>query len=375
MPSQRVKTVSIAPERDKPQLTKAQKAFNNLIKLIEKKRKRLASWDAVVPHYQQKYTSELLPLLETSVALQIKIVHCLDRVSDQKSLSKTEHRIIANLITEWAGELVAGCDDAALKAIYNKHSHSDYDHEEAAAVQGMKSALEEALNIELGDDLDLNSPEDLLKAAQAQLQEKQMHYDAEQEAREARQAKRKKSAKQLAQEARQQAEQDQVSQSIREVYRKLASALHPDRETDPQERERKTALMQRANQAYGKNNLLQLLELQLELEHIDQSVINNIGEDRLKRYNKILSEQLVELEQEIQHLEGGFRARFDISPFVDVSPANLMRHLASDIVGTQEAIRNLENDLLALDDIKSLKAWLKKMQRQSRRNDFYDALY
>ena len=375
MPSQRVKTVSIAPERDKPQLSKAQKAFNNLIKLIEKKRKRLASWDAVVPPYQQKYASELLPLLETSVALQIKRVHCLDRVSDQKSLSKTERRIIANLITEWAGELVAGRDDAALKAIYNKHSHSDYDSEEAAAAQGIKSALEEALNIELGDDLDLNSPEDLLKAAQAQLQEKQMHYDAEQEAREARQAKRKKSVKQLAQEARQQAEQDQVSQSIREVYRKLASALHPDRETDPQERERKTALMQRANQAYGKNNLLQLLELQLELEHIDQSVINNIGEDRLKRYNKILSEQLVELEQEIQYVEGGFRARFDISPFVNVSPANLMRHLASDIVGTQEAIRNLENDLLALDDIKSLKAWLKKMQRQSRRNDFYDASY
>ena len=51
-----------------------------------------------------------------------------------------------------------------------------------------------------------------------------------------------------------------MSQSIREVYRKLAGALHPDRESDPQERERKTALMQRVNQAYAKNNLLQLLD-------------------------------------------------------------------------------------------------------------------
>ena len=79
--------------------------------------------------------------------------------------------------------------------------------------------------------------------------------------------------------------------------------------------------MQRVNQAYDKNNLLQLLELQLELEHIDQSAIDNISEDRLKHYNKILKDQLAELEQEIVHVEGGFRAQFGISPFVEVSPA------------------------------------------------------
>jgi hypothetical protein len=73
--------------------------------------------------------------------------------------------------------------------------------------------------------------------------------------------------------------------------------LHPDRETDPQERERKNALMQRVNQAYSKNSLLQLLELQLELEHIDQSAINNLSEDRLKHYNKILKEQVKELDR------------------------------------------------------------------------------
>ncbi len=73
---------------------------------------------------------------------------------------------------------------------------------------------------------------------------------------------------------------------------------------DPQERERKTALMQRANQAYQKNNLLQLLELQLELEHIDQSSINSLSEDRLK-YD--LKKQLRELGQEILHVEIGFR--------------------------------------------------------------------
>lgn len=367
-----VKTVSIATNHDQSQLSKGQKAFNNLIKQIEKKRAQLASWESIVSPYQQKFTNEMLPLVETSVALQVKMVHCLDRASDQKGLTKTEARMISSLIADLASELLAERDDVALKAIYNKHSNSDYDEEEATALQDMKSMIENALNIDLGDDLETASPADVLQRAQEQIHERQRQEEADWQMQEERRAKRKKSAKQLAKEAQQEAEEKQISQSIREVYRKLVSALHPDRETDALERERKTALMQRVNQAYGKNNLLQLLELQLELEHIDQSAINNLSEDRLKHYNKILKEQLGELDMEIHHLEDGFRAQFSISPFVAISPSTLMRSLVSDIVGIQQAIRDLENDLLAFEEIKKVKAWLKEMRRQPRMDDFYD---
>jgi hypothetical protein len=191
------------------------------------------------------------------------------------------------------------------------------------------------------------------------MQEQQERHAAE---RQARDAKRKKSAKQIAKEAQQLAEEQQTSQSIRELYRKLASALHPDREPDSAERERKTALMQRVNQAYKQDNLLLLLELQLELEHIDQATINNISASRLKHYNKILKEQLRELEDEIYHTEGMFRAQFGIDPFTPLSPRTLMRHLVTDIAEMQRAIRGLKTDLLALQDIKKLKAWLKAIR-------------
>ncbi|AJZ59188.1 dnaJ domain protein [Paraburkholderia fungorum] len=141
----------------------------------------------------------------------------------------------------------------------------------------MKSALEAMLGVELGDDVDMSSPGDVLQRAHAQMEQLQAQDALENQAREARRAKQKKTPRQLAAETREQVEQAELSLSIREVYRKLASALHPDRETDPQERERKTTLMQRANQAYSKNSLLQLLELQLELEHIDQSAINSMN--------------------------------------------------------------------------------------------------
>lgn len=367
-----VKTVSIAADHAKPLLSKGQKAFNKLIKQIEQKRAQLAAWEAVVPTYQQKYTSELIPLVEASSEWQVKMVHCLDRACDQKGLTKTERSLIAGLIADLAGSLLASRDDAALKALYNKHSQSDYDSEEASSLQDMKSMLEDVLDIKLGDDLDAGSPEEILQRARAQMQEKQAEDDAYWQAQEENRSRRKKTPKQLAKEAQQQAEEQQVSQSIREVYRKLASALHPDRETDTGERERKTALMQRVNQAYAKNNLLQLLELQLELEHIDQSAINNLSEDRLKHYNKILKDQLGELDMEIHHVEGGFRAQFGISPFIAISPDRLMRSLASEIVGVKEGIRGIEKDLLAFEDVKNIKAWLKEMKRQSRMDDFYD---
>ena len=53
------KTVSIASGHHASNLSKGQKAFNSLIKQIEKKRARLAAWENAVPPYQQKYASKL----------------------------------------------------------------------------------------------------------------------------------------------------------------------------------------------------------------------------------------------------------------------------------------------------------------------------
>lgn len=364
-----LKVVAVVSGRGQPKLSKGQQAFNKLIEQIEKKRTQLADWEAAVLRYQKKYTGELLPLADDLMDRQVRMVHCLDRASVQKGLSKTERGAIAGLIVDLADQLLANRDDAELKAIYNKHSHSDYDQEEAADIKRMKSMMEDVLGVDLGDDLDMSSGEDLLKRLQAQMQEEWAQENTKRQAWGERRPKRKKTAKQLAKEAQQQAEEQQISLSIREVYRKLASALHPDRETDTRERERKTALMQRVNEAYEKRNLLQLLKLQLELEHIDQNTVNNISEDRLKHYNKILKEQLTELEQEIFHVEDGFVMQFGIDPFKKVSPRTIMRHLAGEIAEIQHTICDIEKDMLEFEDIKKLKAWLKKMRRQAAEMD------
>lgn len=368
-------SISIAPDQGQTHLTKAQKAFNKLIKQLEKKRALLAAWEAAIPAFQQKYTAELLPLEEATADMQVEMVHRLDQIGEQKGLTKTERRMVADLIVELAGSLLAERDDEELKIIFNKYHHVDYDRQEAADLAEAKALFEEMTGVDLGDDVDLRSPEDIMRRAREQMEKMQAEEEAAYQAQAEHKAKRKKSAKQIAKEEKQQAEDQQISQSIREVYRKLASALHPDREPDPQERERKTALMSRVNQAYEKNNLLQLLELQLELEHINQTHINNLGEERLAHYNKILKEQLGELDEEIIHIEGDFRMRFGIEPFALLSPATLMRLLASDIVLTQQRMREMKKDLADLQDIKKTKAWLKKIQRGSQMDHFDDMLF
>lgn len=183
-------------------------------------------------------------------------------------------------------------------------------------------------------------------------------------AREAQRAKRRKTPKQTAAQARAEAEQAESSKSIREIYRKLASALHPDRATDPHDQERKTALMQRVNHAYAKRNLLQLLELQLEIEQIDRHAIAGLGEARLTRYNGILDEQLRELDREIEHVENDFRRTYGIAPSVKIAPDTVVRLLARDIAGMQRSIQDLTVTLREFEDPDNVRRWLKEMKRR-----------
>jgi hypothetical protein len=289
-------SISIAPKQKNVRLSKPQKLFNSLIGRIGKQRAMLAGWETAIPRFQQHYAANLQPLIERTDAIRVEFVRRLDWACQQKGLSKTERRFVADLILERAEMLANESDNAEMKALYRKYGGVDFDQEEAEMMAGMKAMIEAELGLDLGDDLDMSSPEAFIEQMQARLAEEETHAASRRAASE-KQAKRKKTAKQIAKEEKLHAETRRVSLSLREIYRKLASALHPDRERDPEERARKTALMQRVNQAYDKQDLLTLLELQLEIEHIDQAAINSLNEERLTHYNQILKEQLAELEE------------------------------------------------------------------------------
>ncbi len=357
--------INISGGKNQPHLSKAQLTFNKLIKQIEQARATLADWEAFQAPYQKKFSTQLQPLLKDAEDLQIKIVYALDQASARSGFSKRERTDIADLITDMAQGVLMNRDDEALKAIFNKHSNISFDEVEAEGQAEAKSILKDMFGMDVGDEVDLRSPESVLEHAQAQ-------REAARQAQEEREARRKKSPKQLAKEAQQETDAQQLRQSIREIYRKLASALHPDREPDPLERERKTALMQRVNQAYDKNNLLQLLELQLELEQIDQAAINNVSEERLRHYNQILREQFQELRHEIMRVECTFMDQAQLAPFDTITPKTVMKALITEIAAAQRDIRQLKKDLLAFEAVHTLKAWIRSSRMQSQRDARYD---
>ncbi|MGN4191104.1 J domain-containing protein, partial [Burkholderia gladioli] len=150
----------------------------------------------------------------------------------------------------------------------------------------------------------------------------------------------------------------QVSRSLRDLYRRLASALHPDREPDADERERKTVLMQRLNRAYDKQDLLQLLELERDLGAADADRLAGAGDELLRHYNGILKAQLASLDRELHRVEADFRHGYGIGANAVLWPDTALRTLGDDIAGLRRALAELERDLLALREIGALKDWL-----------------
>ena len=354
------KPLRIVPQPQQPNLSKGQRAFNALVKRIEASRESLAEWQAVVLSCDLKVASDYAPLLRAFRGLQAEMVRVLDRSLARKGLTAAERRVVQALICEVAAHLIIDTADETIKEIYNKHSDADFDAEEADAVDGMKATIESLFGVDLADAADLNSPEALLAQLEAQMENQHLREVAEHDPR----GQRKKTVKQLAREEKIKAEEAQTSLSIREVYRKLVSALHPDREPDPEERKRKTALMQRVNQAYARKDLLQLLELQLELEQIDAQSIAGLSEDRLQHFNKILRDQLLELDQEIAHLVIPLREQFDLSPHQALSPKTVMPRLLREIAALRSNIRQIQKELLVPANPAAFKIWIKVYRRE-----------
>lgn len=93
-----------------------------------------------------------------------------------------------------------------------------------------------------------------------------------------------------------------VNQSLKTVYLKIASIIHPDREPDEAKKEEKTELLQRANEAYEQEDLFFLLKLQLEVEQSKNGSNKGLTAEQVKFYQQALEVQSQALKQQIQEL-------------------------------------------------------------------------
>jgi hypothetical protein len=352
-------TPTVAIEQS-ARLTPAQKKFNSLIKKIDARKKQLATWQEAMPQLQQEVAARLHPLQKTYSEHQVELVALLDNFYTTQKFSRSQQGKIKYLILEVCEELIGIHGRHDMKALYNQYSEQDFDSQaqQDAAMQRdfMKSLFEQEFGVTLDEnEFDFSDPMKTAEQLAEQVGEQQRQAEDQRNAR-------KKTAKQQAQAAREQKEAANISKSIQAVYRQLVAALHPDREPDPAERERKTELMQKVTVAYGKRDLLQLLELQLSVEQINQNNINNIAEDRLKHFNKILQTQLDEIEEEVMLVEMQLRNTAGVSPYEPITPKRLSTFLKQDLRNMRDIIARIQHDLRMFRDVQQFKLWLKDYQ-------------
>ncbi|MGB5715600.1 MAG: molecular chaperone DnaJ [Gammaproteobacteria bacterium] len=350
-------SLQINTSKQANRLTPAQKKFNTLIGRINRQRKRLAEWQEIMPIYQEEILRTFQPLRDSYAGFQAQMVELLDSHYVNNRFSRLQKEKVSHIIKDICVELINdhGRDD--LKPIANCHSDIDFDdqQEQMKAMSGdvLRAMLEAEFGIDPGDiELDMDDPYGTAEKLGSILEEQQRQAEEQR-------PRRKKTARQLAREQREKEEESKISQSIRAVYRQLVGALHPDRETDPEEHQRKTDLMQKVTVAYKNRNLLQLLELQLTVEQIDQNAIDSINEDRLNHFNKILQRQSLELKQEIEEVELHMKAAGGLDPFESLTPKKLVSALRKDKKQLELAIFGIQRDLRLFKDIRKVKHWLK----------------
>lgn len=274
--------------------------------------------------------------------------------------------IAAEMICSLSGSLAMEGDEA-MQALHDTHATQSFEEQGKAVTGDIQSFMEDLLGGKLGDgDQNFASLEELVHASIAKMQAQA--EAASQARRSAGTPPRKKTATQK--KAEQQALD--ADGALRTMYRQLVSALHPDRETDPVEQLRKTALMKEANAAYERRDLLALLQLQLQVDLVDERMISSMAHEKLSALTALLKERVKVLTSELYKIERQTVDEFGLPMYAPLSPASLKRHLTSQMKRLEGDIEAMQHDLAQVPDDRYFKRWLR--QQHDLRYDTFDPL-
>jgi hypothetical protein len=335
--------------------SKSQKKFRTLLEKVDKLKQQVAAWrerradiDSGHDAYQAaaRVRTELLR----------KMVLLLDGAHDK--LAKKDRKAARELIVDLGRGLtrMGATDDAELKRVLERHAGPADAKAEAQELDMVKGLLD-LMGLDVEDMPGAQTADELLANAQKQILRS---LEEDERARDERRKKRKPTAKQVAAEQLRAAEAADAHKAVAEIYRQLARSMHPDREPDPLERERKTSLMREINAAYEARDLLALLELQLRVEGVNLGDnLEALAEERLVRYIRVLDEQAKQLSIEIDTTELPFRIALARGPGVPITPAMVLENLRADLRIAESHSAELTRDLVAFEDLGYLTRWLR----------------
>jgi hypothetical protein len=360
-------------------LTKGQKQFNKLLARLKAQRKELTKWQTFKQVYHDRLSGEYQPLARRLRETRIGTAKLLDQAMERKQLKKRERDMVWETLRGLLTVLLADEEDAELVTLHDKYADVSFHDQRQKQMDRMReSALEDfgvdadayegaetpeefaAWIAEQARAMAAESPETDAGAAADGAADADGDLDGEGAELDAADgggpgAGGGKGAKKSARELRESQVAEGGLRSVREVFRKLVSELHPDRETNPVERARKTILMQKVNKAYKTGDLFTLLEMQRSLEREDAADYAGLPEERFKHYNHVLEQQSQRLRSELSALVSPFEIAIGDALTRKITPDDVKRALEADIIEIKGVLRTVEIDQAHFNTLLRLK--------------------
>lgn len=339
-----------AVEQDEAPNSLEQTEFELLIEQGKTLSAKLDALKILIDQHRRSYASTVPVLQKKQDSLRRAMVLWLDQRLKGEGLTARHERLIRRLICSIAMEFALS-GDRVMRALHDVHSEEKLADIERAQAAEAQAYLKEAMGAEFGEDQVFENLDDVLHA---KFDFMRKEAEARAKNREARRAKKKKMSPADLQAA------EDVESALRSLYRKLASALHPDRESDEDIRTYKTQLMSEANTAYERRDLLALLELQTKAQLPESTLSTALARKKLVALTDLMRERCTVLHREIRDTELQATAEFVLPASMTIHENSLKHHLNSRKREMLLELRRLNEELTSVKTDAGLKRWIKE---------------
>lgn len=372
-PAQSRADAALVPQPAKPALSPAQRRFRKLSTEIEQRKLQLRELQELVPRLQARADAELFPLYARITVARVARARAVDAALEAGvKLGRRQREDVVDWLIEECDELLCGAaePDPELIAIHDRHGDERWEDMDAERGRIDREVADSIAGAHDGDPFFAGLNPDDTDEFMRRLDEifgEPTRGDGDRQHPGARaRVERKPGKREQQRQAKLEREAKEASQSVRDIYRKLASALHPDREPDPARRAERTTLMQRVNIAYEAKDLLGLLTLQHEVEGLGGIDASALPEERLGVFNRVLGEQLSAVQREIF---GIVRDLADVAGepgriywTARENEADFERHLRA----VREEVKHLEREVARASGRATTKDYLRELVERMR---------
>ena len=356
--------LQLQPPTDDAPLSATQQRYNALLARLEALSAQVERLQAWSDQHRHAHVQALYQAAQQTRVLRQSLLVFLHEQLQGDTLTAQQQRMARAQVRNLIGQL-SPISEPQLQSLADLY-RADEDEEELAQEQAMQAQrLREQIEAALGQPIhnpgQYQTPEAMMAAGMRQWQRQQQADEARKAAKRAARKERKAMSKPAAHQQAQ-AQQADARSAIRTIFRQLASALHPDREPDAQERTRKTALMSEVNAAYEKNDLATLLRLQIQAA-LPGSGASRLLDDKLAGMCLLLKEQVTALEDDLEQLQTHLTRELCVPVHAQLSEVAMTQALQRLQAEHKHVADSLAADLQRIQNTAELKRWLKAQNR------------